>query len=339
MKRIYLLITFIISVLFAGCGEQKETLLIYTPHGDEMLKRFTDKFIAENPGIDVQAFDIGSQAIYDRIRSERSNPQADLWWGAPATIFMNAAKEGLLEPYKPSWADAVSPANRDKDDLWYGTFLTPEVIGYNSEKLTAETAPQDWDDLLKPEWKGRIVIRNPMASGTMRAIFISRILKDYGQSGNTDAGYDWLRKLDANTRSYTASSALMYVALTRSESDVTLWNMPDMILQKKENNRPFDFVIPASGTVVLTDCIAVVAGAKHPVLARKFYEFVTSEKALIEQAHDFYRIPARTDIPKAKLPEWMQRDIKTMPIDWQLFADKSAEWMKYWEDNIRDQGK
>lgn len=325
--------------LLTGCGEQKQAVVVYTTHGKDLLESMISQFETENPGVQVQWIDMGSQDALDRVRSEKANPQADVWWGAPAPLFMKAADEGLLQAYTPTWSGAIDSIYHDPEHRWYGTFLTPEVIGFNSEKLTPETAPQDWDDLLEPEWKNRVVIRDPLPSGTMRAIFTAMILRFYGESQSPEQGFDWLRKLDANTHSYAPDQTLFYLKLSRGEGDVTLWNMPDMLLQKNLNNLPFGYVVPKSGTVVVTDCIAIVAGAKHPELAKKFYEFVTSEQAFVEQAHQYYRIPSRNDIPREKLPEWMREPLKVMPIDWKIFAEKSDEWIKYWNENIRNQGE
>ncbi|MCA9743627.1 MAG: extracellular solute-binding protein [Deferribacteres bacterium] len=326
-------------LLVIGCGEQKENVIVYTTHGKDLLESMITQFETAHPNIEVQWIDMGSQDALDRVRSERANPQADIWWGAPAPLFMKAKDENLLQPYQPSWANAIDPIYHDADHHWYGTFLTPEVIGFNSEKLTAETAPQDWDDILQPEWKNRVVIRDPLPSGTMRAIFTAMILRFYGAEQNTGPGFEWLRKLDANTHSYAPDQTLFYLKLSRGEGDVTLWNMPDMLLQKNVNNLPFGYVVPKSGTVVVTDCIALVAGGKNSERAKLFYEFVTSEKAFIEQANKFYRIPSRKDLPKEQLPEWMREELKVLPIDWKIFSEKSDEWIKYWDENIRNQGK
>ena len=59
------------------------------------------------PTVDVQWVDMGSQEVLDRLRAEKANPQADLWFGAPSEIFGRAAGEGLLDPYTPTWADKV----------------------------------------------------------------------------------------------------------------------------------------------------------------------------------------------------------------------------------------
>src|SRR6266571_4170063 len=99
----------VITLFLASCSSSadKTTLIVYSPHGKELLTEFEKRFEAANPNIDVRWLDMGSQDALDRVRSEKANPQADIWWGAPSTMFSQAEKEGLLDPFKPSWADQV----------------------------------------------------------------------------------------------------------------------------------------------------------------------------------------------------------------------------------------
>jgi iron(III) transport system substrate-binding protein len=310
--------------------------VVYSPHGKELVDDFAKRFEAANPGVRVQWLDMGSQDVIDRVRSEKNNPQADIWWGAPSDMFMTAAEEGLLQPYQPSWSAHIDPAQRDSLHRWYGTYLTPEVITFNSQVLTRDTAPQDWDDLLDPKWRGKITIRYPLASGTMRAIFSAMIWRFYKEAGSPEKGYDWLRKLDANTKSYPANPTLMYLQIARQEALITVWNMPDIELQIEEYQSPFGYVIPKSGTPVLVEGLAIVANAKHPQVAKEFYEFITTPESFVIQAHEYFRIPARTDIPPENLPGWITAtEIKPMAIDWEVFSEKSREWMKYWDERIK----
>ena len=76
-------------------------------------------FEAEHPEIDVRWLDMGSQEVYDRVRSEAANPQADVWFGGPQTIFARGAAEGLLAPFRPAWADAVPARPAPPDDLYF----------------------------------------------------------------------------------------------------------------------------------------------------------------------------------------------------------------------------
>jgi len=317
-----------------------QRLVVYSPHGKELLTDLAAQFEKAHPGVRVEWLDMGSQDVLDRVRSEKANPQADVWWGGPSPLFMQAGREGLLQPYRPAWASAVDSAYRDPGDLWFGTYVTPDVIMFNRERLRREEAPQDWDDLLDPKWRGRIVLREPFASGTMRAIFFAMIYRHYRERQAPEAGYDWLRRLDANTKTYAANPTLLYLALSRGEADLTLWNLPDVFLQREQYGYPFDYILPISGVPMVTEGIAIVAGAKRPELAKNFYEFVNSPGALVFAAKKYYRIPTRTDLDFSQIPPQMDaRQFKALPLDWQLFADSSAAWMQYWDAHIRNWGK
>ena len=65
----------------------------------------------------------------------------------------------------------MPPAGRRPGDLYFSAYDTPAVIVYAERALPGREAPQDWDDLLDPKWKGKILIRDPIASGTMRAVW------------------------------------------------------------------------------------------------------------------------------------------------------------------------
>jgi iron(III) transport system substrate-binding protein len=229
----------------------------------------------------------------------------------------------------------------DAHDLWYGTFLTPEVIAYNTQAIPRDSAPQDWDDLLQPKWKGKIIIRDPIASGTMRAIFGAIIARSVAQTGSPQAGFQWLKRLDANTREYTLNPTILYQKLGRKEGVLTLWDMPDVATMRDRVGIPIDYIIPKSGTPLLVDAIAIVHGTKHPREARLYYEFVTSREAEITSARKFLRIPARGDLPLDSLPEWIrvaESQIHPMAVDQSLLALHLNEWMRYWDAHIRNRG-
>lgn len=336
-KSFLILCIILLTYYFHSCSSNtKSKLVVYSPHGKEMLSEFEKKFEASHPEIDVQWLDMGSQEVFDRIKTEKDNPLADIWWGAPATIFMRAEKLGLLEKYIPTWADKISPSSKSKNGMWFGTFLTPQVIAFNDKSLAGPDAPQDWNDLILPQWKGKIIIRNPMASGTMRVIYSAIIANSIKNTGSDQQGFEWLKKLDANTSSYAADPTQMYIKLSGTDAAVSLWNMPDIILQKTLYNYPFGYNFPSNGTVVLTDGIAIVKGTKNNQAAKEFYEFVTSEQNLILQAEKFFRIPANTFIEKGKLPKWIaEANYKVMDLDWELISEKESEWMKKWDTEIK----
>ncbi len=320
-------------LLLAGCDD-RETLVVYSPHGKDLLEAYEEAFEAEHPDVDVQWLDMGSQEAFDRVRTEATNPQASVWWGAPQTMFAEAAEQGLLEPYRPTWADAVPAEARDPEDRWYGTYRTPEVIMYNHEAVDSSEAPTGWDDLLDARFAERVAIREPVRSGTMRTLFGAMIER----AGGEEAGMRWLARLDRNTKAYPADPTQLYLMLARGEADVTLWNMPDAYLQASRFGYPFSWIVPEEGTPVLVDGIAIPAGAPNPERAREFYEFVTSEEALLDQAHRFHRLPVRTDLPAGDLPDWMRDEIPAMEMDWERLREEGPGWMRAWSERVKGRG-
>ncbi|HYW51402.1 MAG TPA: extracellular solute-binding protein [Gemmatimonadaceae bacterium] len=342
IARARALIAIVAAGALASCGDGRTVLVIYSPHGKELLEHYEFAFEKVHPTVDVQWLDIGSQEILDRVRAEKVNPQADVWFGAPSEMFERAANENLFLTYRPTWADAVDAGTHDAKDRWYGTYLTPEVIAYNRDAVKPEEAPADWDALLDPKWKGKIVIRDPVASGTMRAIFGAIILRSIAQTGKSDSGFAWLRALDAQTREYALNPTILYQKLGRQEGVITLYNMPDIATLEARTKIPIAWKVPTSGTPVLVDAIAIMKGSRHRELAQQYYEFVTSRNALRHAADSLYRIPVRTDLPLDSLPRWI-REAKTgivaMPMNRQLLADSLNSWMRRWDNEIRNSSK
>jgi iron(III) transport system substrate-binding protein len=341
--RVILLTIVCISFLLFSCHRSSPTgktkLLIYTPHGQDMLRDFVERYKQAHPETEVQVLDMGSREVLERVRAERNRPQADLWWGAAHTTFQQAAEESLLAAYRPTWADKVPATARDDGDSWYGTYETPEVIVYNSEAVRPEDAPRDWDDVLDPRWRDKVLIRNPNPSDSMRAIFGAMIWRFYKDDSLPEKGYEWLRRLDANVHEYTADGTLLMQKLARREGLISLWDMPDVRLFKEQKGLPVAYSIPRSGTPVVTDGIAIIRGAPNEAEARRFYEFVTTPESLIHSAKTYYRIPVRTDIDRKQLPPWMTEPFTRMPLDWNLLRQQGNEWLRYWDTEIRGRSK
>src|SRR6266853_1983009 len=123
-----------VVALLAGCsGDRRTPLVVYSPHGRDLLTLFAHRFEQLHPDVVVHWLDMGSQEVYDRLRSERANPQADVWFGGPGTIFARAARDSLLQRFHPTWTDAIAPHGRGPGDAYFAAYLTPAVIVYAAE--------------------------------------------------------------------------------------------------------------------------------------------------------------------------------------------------------------
>lgn len=328
--------------LLLGCGgDGRKPVVLYSPHGPEQLGALEAAFEARHPDIDVRWLDMGSQDVFDRIRSERANPQADVWFGGPTSIFDRGAADSLLAPYRPAWAAQVGPRGVGPGDLYWPVYRTPAVIAFNATAVPRDSAPRDWDEVLEPKWKDQVLIRDPMASGTMRAIWGFIIYRGIQATGDTAAGMAWLRRLDGQTRSYVLSPLLLTEKLSRQEGLVTLWDLPDVLIDRGRG-LPLDYVFPASGTVVIDDAIGLVRGARHPAEARAFIDWAASDEALLLAARKTFRLPARKDLPPDSIPSWIadvESRMREAPMDWSLLAREGPGWMSYWDQRVRGKGK
>ncbi|MBW8874983.1 MAG: extracellular solute-binding protein [Acidobacteria bacterium] len=333
-----LIVTAVLALLAASCGDGRKPLTIYSPHGRDLLALMEKAFEAKHPEVDVRWLDMGSQEVYDRIRSEGANPQADVWYGGPQTIFIRGA--ALLAPYRPTWADAIPAGSRDPGNLFFAVYRTAPVLVYNSAKLAPQDAPADWDDLLEPRWKGKILVRDPLASGTMRTLFGMVLARSVKETGTPDRGWEWLRRFDGQTKEYVQNPALLMEKLQRAEGLITVWELTDMLWQAKRG-APLGYHFPKSGTPVIDDSIGLVKNAQHPETAKVFIEFVGSVEGQELAAREAFRLPARTDLSPERLPQWAQEVLKEMvpaDVDWGLIVKNGQQWMATWDRTVRGHG-
>src|SRR5688572_15345816 len=111
MIRLRPLAVLVLVSLLAGCGQKdgRKQLLVYSAHGPDILLHFEQEFERAHKDVDVTTLYLGAYDLLERVRAEKSNPQAAVWWGADSTTFDVAAREGLLDAYRPTYADDRLP--------------------------------------------------------------------------------------------------------------------------------------------------------------------------------------------------------------------------------------
>lgn len=333
------------ALALIGCSDDdgRISVVVYSPHGEEILDRFEALFEAAHPEVDVRCFPLTSQECLTRLRAAKANPDCDVFWGATASLHRQAARSDLLLPYQPAWADQVDPRFATGDDRFHAQFVMLQVLMYNDLTMAPEDAPRGFEDLVTPAWKDRIVIRLPPASGTMRGIFswlISWQARLHG--GDIEKGFDYLRALHANTKSYATDPNGMFEAIKRDPKNVvSIWNFTDAKFQKATYGTPLGVKIPEEGVPVVVDCIALVKkkdgeDPRRAAATRAFFDYVTSIEASEILARHHFRIPTRNDLPDSAKPDWL-RDLtfEPLPADGQAASEHADEWMTFWDENIK----
>jgi hypothetical protein len=67
-----------------------------------------------------------------------------------------AVSEGLITPYKVSEWDTIPASAKDPNGYWHGDYYG--VLAFEVNGAIVKNVPQDWADLLKPEYKGQVAL-------------------------------------------------------------------------------------------------------------------------------------------------------------------------------------
>ena len=259
-------------------------LVVYGSCEEEYLSAACEKF-EQMYGIKTTFQRLSTGEVQAKIEEEKGNPSADVWFGGTTDPYNVVAAEGLLEPYQAQNAShLMGDQYKDKDGNWYGIYKG--ILGFmvNKDRLAEKglEAPKDWDDLLKPEYKGLIWLSNYNTAGTAKLVINTMI-----QKKGHDEGIQYLVDLDKNIEVYTKSGSGPSKNVGTGECTIGIGFLHDGITQIVDNGYDnIELVIPSSGTSFEIGATAIFKGAKHPNAAKLWVEYALSPDC-VNQAKDF----------------------------------------------------
>lgn len=229
--------------------------------------------------------DAGSADELEAIRANKDSkgPQApdvvDIGLGYGPT----AKEEGLLMPYKVSTWDTIPL--KDEDGYWwaeYYGFLTFEVI------KGAAPVPNDWADLLKPEYKGKVAMAGDVlksneavmtvfGSGMSRA-GLTELKTDEDVLAAAQAGLEFWKEM------YESGNFIPVIAdqgrIAAGETPVTIeWNYLSLANRDALAGNPeLEIKVPLTGVMAGPYAGGISAYAPHPNAAKLWWEFIMSDE-------------------------------------------------------------
>ena len=116
-QRALVLVATLAAIVLGGPPRASaRPLVIYSPHGSELLGAAQEAFAKVEKDAVIDWRFMSTEDVLTRLEGEKDKPVADLWWGGPQFTFLRGVKEGLLTPYKPSWASQSRPEFHDEKD-------------------------------------------------------------------------------------------------------------------------------------------------------------------------------------------------------------------------------
>ncbi len=280
-------------------------------------------------GITVNRQRLSTGEVAAKIEEENGNPSADVWFGGTTDPYNESAAKGLLEAYDAKNASHLtSDLYRDKDGYWYGIYKG--ILGFmvNTEEITrlGLQVPMDWDDLIKPEYKGLIWMSNPNTAGTAKLIINTMV-----QMKGHDAAMEYFKALDANVAQYTKSGSGPSKMVGPGECVIGIGFLHDGITQILAGYDNIQLVLPASGTSYEVGATAIFKGAKHMNAAKLWIEYALSPECvnLAKTAESYQFLVLDNAEQPAEATQFGLDASKTINYD---FADAKANTSKYVED-------
>jgi iron(III) transport system substrate-binding protein len=307
----------------AGSSDSK-VLHVYSGRHYDVEKAF--KEFEKETGTKVEFLTGNDAELRERIAAEGADTEADAYITVDAGNLANAAKDGLFQPMDSPKLRKVIPAQyRDPDDLWFGLALRARTIIYNTDALTEDEVPKNYEDLAKPEWKGKVCMRN--STNDYQQSLVAAMIAQDGKAKTLEVLEGWTRNADIY-----ANDTEMIQAMAAGACDVGIANHYYLARELEQDpDLPVDLIWANQdngGTHINISGGGITKYAKNPELAQEFLEWLGTQgqNVLVDSNHE---IPASTEAtPEPLITEEFGLDFKRQPLDAKQIGELNPEAVK-----------
>jgi len=284
-------------------GAQKEgNITFWSSMRIEDSRALAQGFEAKYPFLKVDIVRAGGEQIVNRALTEHMAGKTtyDVVNAFALKVLQN---RGLLQAY--ATPEAINYANgfKDPQNYWVSLLSGYNVIGYNSKLVPKGEAPKNWEDLLHPRWKGKLVMDDE------EYFWYAGMLKYWGQ----EKGTKYMEALSRQGVQFRNGHALLSDLMSVGEFPVAVVVYPDRIEQMKAKGQPVEWVNTTDPILVNLAPVGIATKAPHPNAAKLFMNYSVSKEGQ-EILRKGGRISARHDVSPL-LPSMEAKKLKLVPLD------------------------
>ena len=256
------------TVLEQGARREGQ-IVFYTSVSAADVPKIAAAFEAAYPFLKVNPYRAQPSTLVNRLETENraGRDLADILGSAPAQVWLLKQKK-LSRPYISPERQAFPPGSYDRDGYWAGFEVTPIVLAFNSKLVPPASAPANYQDLLKPSWKGK------MSLGNDEYEWYSVMLDSMGKK----KGLDYMKALAKQDLNMVGTSSRMRIELMLAgEFAVSLAARGRRVVEFKEQGAPIDYRLFEPYPSV-PNFISLMAHAPHPHASILFYDWLLSQE-------------------------------------------------------------
>ncbi len=236
----------------------------------------------------------GGEAIA-RLSATGDTPEFDAWFGGGADGHIAAEEAGFIEQYVSPNAAAIPAEYKDADGSWTGIYVGALSFCSNTDVLEqiGADAPESWEDLLDPVFKGNIAMAHPGTSGTSYQTLWTQVeLND----GDEDAAMEYFSALHSNVLQYSKSGSAPGQMAGRGEIATGIIFAQDCQKFINEGFSNLTTTFPEEGMTYEVGAVSLLKNAKHPSAAKAFIDWsLTADAQNIAPTAGTYSVPTNPD--------------------------------------------
>lgn len=257
------------------------TTFVIQPLVEEIIKGFNAKY----PDIKVEFYRASTDNdLAQRITTEFLARRYDVDVITPSGSGPTIAQAGVLTTWdSPLLAEyPVGDAGQDPSRLWVTITQYVRALGYNTRAVKEADVPKNWDDLLKPYWKGKIVMSN---ATTVAGMIIGGTLDTMGEQ----KGMEYLKALGKQDIAVVAigtAATVDQVAAGQFDACICAVHTLDIL---KAKGAPLGYSVLGDTYFQSTQQTMLPKNPPHPHAALLFTDFLIAadgaQKIMLDQRY------------------------------------------------------
>jgi iron(III) transport system substrate-binding protein len=332
LKRTFRCLAAGLALLAGNAAFADTTLTVYTALEADQIQAYQVSFEKAYPDVKIKWVRDSTGIITAKLLAEKAAPQADVVMGVAASSLLLLEKEGMLQPYAPKGVDKLSKryVSEKNPPTWVGMDVWGAAICFNTVEAAKQglKKPESWKDLLRPEYKGRIVMPNPASSGT-GYFDVTAWLTLFGEKG----GWDYMDKLHENIGQYVHSGSKPGKLAASGEYPIGI-TFEYRAAKLKAEGAPIELVFPKDGLGWDLEATGIMKGTAKLEAARKLADWCASKDAneLYEKNFAIVAFPGVAK-PNPQLPGNFEQMLVKQDLKWSA-ANRDrilAEWTKRYD--------
>ncbi len=273
-------------------GAKKEgKLLLYSSVTMADVVGMAQKFGAKYPFIKVEYVRIGAQSLLNKVINEARAKTFLPDVIQLGTMELYPIKQlGLLAKYLSPERNAYHEDFKDVEGYYTIFNITTKPIAYNTKLVPPDKVPKSYEDLLAPQWKGKIAIAGASGSGAGGIRWFMCMMKAMGEK----KGEEFMRNLARQKLIFNSSTSLVTTLLAAAEFPLAVNSSGADIEGMMVKGAKLNWI--KTDPMFLTHTgISLTHYAPHPNSAKLFIDFLLSKEGA-EMMRGYHRIPARSDV-------------------------------------------